>query len=284
MATIVVSSPEKDQPSVIRLQGPRVTVGRLAANTLQIIDRTISSFHAELVLEDGHYCLHDLGSTNGTFVDGLPTSHFHLQSACQISFGSVVCAFDPATTEPTPTSDSIPTRAEITALRAELSHLTTSLANSREEVETLRNTQPVPPAIEAISREDFMKIVAERVLLKEAKLRLETDAAHLKSEIAVLRRDRENLQKALNTANNALANSPSTISPPPAQPAEPTAVAKSTGAPPPPIPLSRPQAAPPTARPTPVVGRVPSGVRPVARVAASGTTPQPPPRPLRPKD
>ena len=298
MATIVISSPEKDQPSVIRLQGPRVTVGRLAANTLQIIDRTISSFHAELVLEDGHYYLHDLGSTNGTFVDGLPTSHFHLQSACQISFGSVVCAFDPATTEPTATSDSIPTRAEITALRAELSHLTTSLANSREEVETLRNTKPVPPAIEAIAREDFMKIVAERVLLKEAKLRLELDAAHLKSEVAVLRRDRENLQKALNTANTALANSPSTISPPPAEPAKPTEAPKSVGAPPPPIPLSRPPAAPPTARPAPpasavpmpvqrvapVVGRVPSGVRPVARVAASGTTPQPPPRPVRPKD
>ncbi|MCX6978922.1 MAG: hypothetical protein NTX04_13555, partial [Verrucomicrobia bacterium] len=125
-------------------------------------------------------------------------------------------AFNPASTETTDPNDSTPTRAEITSLRAELAVLTAALANSREEVETLRNTKPVPPAIEAIARADFMKIVAERVLLKEATLRLETDAAHLKSTIAVLRRDRENLQKALNTANPALPNPPFTHSPPPA--------------------------------------------------------------------
>ena len=298
MATIVISSPEKDQPSVIRLQGPRVTIGRLAANTLQIIDRTISSFHAELVLEDGHYCLHDLGSTNGTFVDGLPTSHFHLLSPCQISFGSVICAFDPASTETTDSNDSTPTRAEVASLRADLALLTASLANSREAVETLRNTKPVPPAIEAIARADFMSIVAERVLFKEAILRLEFDAAHLKSTIAVLRRDRENLQKALDTANaaNAALSTPSlTSAPPPAQPAHPTEAPNPAAPPPPPIPLTRPQAPPPNAppphavpapaqRPTPVVGRVPSGIRPVARVAAPGAIPQPTPRPLRPKE
>ena len=68
MASLRLTFPEKDEPTVIALTGVRLTIGRLPFNTIQIIDRTISGFHAELISEHGHYRLHDRDSSNGTFV------------------------------------------------------------------------------------------------------------------------------------------------------------------------------------------------------------------------
>src|SRR5271154_971030 len=82
MASLRLTFPEKDQPTVIALTGARLTIGRLPFNTIQIIDRTISGFHAELISEHGHYRLHDRGSSNGTYVNGQRVSDYHLNEAC----------------------------------------------------------------------------------------------------------------------------------------------------------------------------------------------------------
>ena len=97
MASLRLKFPEKEEPSVIVLSGARVTLGRLPLNTIQIIDRTLSGFHAEFVLEEDHYRLHDRGSTNGTFVNGESVTDFHLREACKVSFGALECEFSPAT-------------------------------------------------------------------------------------------------------------------------------------------------------------------------------------------
>jgi pSer/pThr/pTyr-binding forkhead associated (FHA) protein len=47
---------------------PIVSVGRGPTNAVQIDDDTVSTRHAELRWEEGHWVVHDLGSTNGTFV------------------------------------------------------------------------------------------------------------------------------------------------------------------------------------------------------------------------
>src|SRR4051812_20622551 len=44
-------------------------VGR-DSRTLPITDNTVSRKHFELVPEDGEWVLHDLGSSNGTYVNG----------------------------------------------------------------------------------------------------------------------------------------------------------------------------------------------------------------------
>lgn len=54
-------------------EGPRVTVGRDPAADLQFDpeeDRAVSARHAALVYEGGRWLVRDLGSRNGTFVDG----------------------------------------------------------------------------------------------------------------------------------------------------------------------------------------------------------------------
>jgi FHA domain/Domain of unknown function (DUF4388) len=48
----------------------RVGIGRHASNDIQLPSRAVSNFHAELLKEDGALVIRDLGSTNGTRVNG----------------------------------------------------------------------------------------------------------------------------------------------------------------------------------------------------------------------
>lgn len=52
------------------LEGEQLTIGRDATNGVAINDAEVSRKHARLVFQGGKYVLEDLGSTNGTFVNG----------------------------------------------------------------------------------------------------------------------------------------------------------------------------------------------------------------------
>jgi hypothetical protein len=52
------------------LSSPVVTIGRNPANELQIQDNYASGEHARLTAQDGIFYVEDLGSSNGTFVNG----------------------------------------------------------------------------------------------------------------------------------------------------------------------------------------------------------------------
>jgi hypothetical protein len=55
----------------VRLLRRAVTrIGREPVNEFVVPDSRVSRFHAEIRWAGGHYVLHDLGSKNGTFVDG----------------------------------------------------------------------------------------------------------------------------------------------------------------------------------------------------------------------
>lgn len=58
-----------DAARVFRIEKPQVTIGRQNAD-VEIDDRESSRNHAALEIRDGHFFLQDLGSSNGTFVDG----------------------------------------------------------------------------------------------------------------------------------------------------------------------------------------------------------------------
>lgn len=45
-------------------------IGRMEANDVVLDDPTVSRFHAEIYREGRHFYIRDLGSTNGTFVNG----------------------------------------------------------------------------------------------------------------------------------------------------------------------------------------------------------------------
>ena len=291
MASIRIPFPEQDEPSVVALTGARITIGRLPFNTVQIIDRTLSGFHAELILEDGHYRLHDRGSTNGTFVNGEPATDFHLREACTISFGMVECDFNPSA-EVAAAGESVPTRGEMNTVRQENAELRGLLAAAREEVAALLGAKPVDEPAPAVAREEFNKVVAEREALQAAQMRHEQELARLKGEVAVLRRDRENLQKAWDATKAELAKMQRPVetvavvevpaSAPAAEVAAPPAVAPRPAASPvpvkvpaaPPAPLSRP--AMPVAKPvTPPTGNSFPAPKPAAPTVKLVPAPMP---------
>ena len=204
MASILIPFPEQDEPSAVMLTGARITIGRLPFNTVQIIDRTISGFHAELILDEGHYRLHDRGSTNGTFINGEPATDFHLREACRISFGTVECEFNPAATVEAH-GESVPTRGEMNTVRQENAELRGLLAAAREEVAALLKAQPVDDPAQVVARGEFTKVVEEREALKAAQLRDAQEISRVKGDAAVVRRDRDNLQKAWDATKAELA-------------------------------------------------------------------------------
>jgi len=54
----------------VDLGGGRVSVGKGAANDIVLDDGTVSRLHASLEEFDEGWCVNDLGSSNGTFVNG----------------------------------------------------------------------------------------------------------------------------------------------------------------------------------------------------------------------
>jgi len=52
------------------LEGDQITIGRDSVNEIVINDAEVSRRHARLTFQGGKYVLEDLGSTNGTFVNG----------------------------------------------------------------------------------------------------------------------------------------------------------------------------------------------------------------------
>ncbi|MEZ5305181.1 MAG: FHA domain-containing protein [Verrucomicrobiales bacterium] len=92
MPRISLKTPDGETLS-FDLTGPRVTVGRGADNDLQIEDVSISSHHAEFMAADDTYELVDLGSTNGSKVNGQPVERKRLTPGDQISLGNCVGTF-----------------------------------------------------------------------------------------------------------------------------------------------------------------------------------------------
>ncbi len=65
------------------------TLGRHPDNSIQVLDRIVSKEHCRITLgPDGGYIIRDVGSLNGTFVNGEKTSERSLNHGDQISLGN----------------------------------------------------------------------------------------------------------------------------------------------------------------------------------------------------
>jgi predicted component of type VI protein secretion system len=79
------------------LDAQEVTIGRDAVNTIAINDAEISRRHARMELRGSAYVIQDLGSTNGTFVNGKRISGMQvLNPGDSVSFGEgIVLVYEP---------------------------------------------------------------------------------------------------------------------------------------------------------------------------------------------
>lgn len=188
---------------MIALTGARLTIGRLPFNTIQIIDRTVSGFHAELISEHGHYRLHDRGSSNGTYVNGQKVSDYHLNEKCTISFGTVEAQFSPEDVASGEEAETFPSRGEVNAVRQENAEMRATVSALREEIAALRKEHQAAEGA-TVSRDEYEQVVVEREALKEKRLRHEEEINLLRTDLAILKRDRVNLQLAYDGAQREM--------------------------------------------------------------------------------
>ena len=83
----------------LQVQVPVVNIGRADYNDIVIPDESVSTTHAKLQRREEIWVLTDIGSTNGTFVDGERVSgEAVLSPGAMVRFGEMaVCSSRPTT-------------------------------------------------------------------------------------------------------------------------------------------------------------------------------------------
>jgi hypothetical protein len=107
MAKLVVLTQSMAGRSV-ELTAERTTVGRVEENAFQIAEPSVSSRHAEILLRGSDIVVKDLGSTNGTFINGEKITEAVLKPGQTLRFGNIELKLDvpgaPAAPAPAPSA------------------------------------------------------------------------------------------------------------------------------------------------------------------------------------
>jgi Nif-specific regulatory protein len=87
------------QDTAVTLSEKEVSIGRDSSNDFWVSDRGLSRRHCLLVNHTGQFILRDLGSKNGTLVNGVPVTEQVLRDGDQITIGDSVFVFQLKPTE-----------------------------------------------------------------------------------------------------------------------------------------------------------------------------------------
>lgn len=82
-----------DQGKVFQLKSASILLGRHESCDIVLKDSSVSRRHARLELRRGRYTIVDLGSTNGTMVNGIKIGTKVLKSGDTITLGTTTCTF-----------------------------------------------------------------------------------------------------------------------------------------------------------------------------------------------
>jgi signal transduction histidine kinase len=89
----------RDSGTRYRLDGNTITLGRGTSNAIQLHDTEISREHAEIGRRGANFVIRDLGSSNGTFVNGQQIKEHVLASGDQVQLGRTLLLYT-GVTEP----------------------------------------------------------------------------------------------------------------------------------------------------------------------------------------
>lgn len=120
MATLLVIH-GSDQGKRFTLTGHLTRIGRDATNPIRVQDTEISRQHAELRTRDGEYQLTDLGSSNGTYVNGQRVREVMLRSGDRVQVGQTIFVYS---------SGVVPSRDELASRISVIAHAKGERASS----------------------------------------------------------------------------------------------------------------------------------------------------------
>lgn len=114
-----------------------ITLGRAQDNMIHIDDPSVSGRHAELRVMGKTYQLRDLGSTNGTRVNGTTTTEMLLRHGDRIRLGAVQARFEGdmvmSATQPLPVAEEVQARpAQISSRPADFANASPFRARSQQ--------------------------------------------------------------------------------------------------------------------------------------------------------
>ena len=92
-AYLLVRGGADGQPAEFDLGGPLISIGRATDNDLILDDPEVSRHHCQLKLQHGAYSFADLGSRNGSLVNGQEVSEIALGPGDVIRIGSTEIEF-----------------------------------------------------------------------------------------------------------------------------------------------------------------------------------------------
>jgi pSer/pThr/pTyr-binding forkhead associated (FHA) protein len=136
-----------------------ITIGRAPDNLIVIDDPSVSGRHAEIRLSGEIYHLKDLGSTNGTRVNGIPITETALRFDDRIRFGAIDARFEPDTRGSQP----LPQFEEIAARPAESSAAPVDFANASPFPRRKQQKDPIRAAILGVAALAFLAFLASMV-------------------------------------------------------------------------------------------------------------------------
>lgn len=93
-AQLVVLDDKGNKKETISITRDPIVIGRLSTNDVVLADSNVSRKHAELRRDGSRWVLVDLGSTNGTLVNGKVAKEHPLQSGDRMTFGTSELVFE----------------------------------------------------------------------------------------------------------------------------------------------------------------------------------------------
>lgn len=138
------------------------TIGRAPENAIRLEDNSVSGRHAELVLVAENCYLKDLGSTNGTLVNGQPVTETQLRAGDRIRFGKVEACFE---CEVVSASQPLPVLSETEARPAESSARPADFANASPFQRRKAKQDPARTAVFAAAALALLAFLASMIAL-----------------------------------------------------------------------------------------------------------------------
>ena len=134
----LVVNPDRPNTWEIQLKDGINRLGRSDSADFTVADPSVSSSHCEITVTDGTVRLNDLGSTNGTFVNGTQVTDAQLEDGHKIRLGGIEMVFHAATPKPD---------ALTTAPRLKISGLATHAAEPTATAASATLPPPLLPPV-----------------------------------------------------------------------------------------------------------------------------------------